>query len=261
MGERLLFFDFDRTLYSYESWSIPQSARESLLQLQAQGDIVVIATGRAPGALDFIRDTLNIPFRWMIAMNGQILYDGEQKVFEHFITLSSLAKIFDVAQQNGFAYGGFYSEGNLVNCINERVEEVWTAFHAPLPTPMPNFLEKRSLYHGHLYITQEEADRFFSPLLEDYLTNWSHPTLMNLISKETGKSEGISWLTKRYGIKREDTYAFGDGFNDKDMLLSVGHGVAMGNAADDLKAVAEYVAPLPDEDGIRKALIHYGLIG
>ena len=54
--------------------------------------------------------------------------------------------------------------------------------------------------------------------------------------------------------------AFGDGENDIEMLRFVGVGVAMGNGGDAVKAAADYVTDAVDEDGIAKALRHFGLI-
>ena len=79
----------------------------------------------------------------------------------------------------------------------------------------------------------------------------------------------LSGITKSYGMQkmldflhvdRKDTIAFGDGYNDLEMLQFVENGVAMGNAVDDLKAVADYVTDSVDQDGIYKAMKELGLI-
>ena len=54
--------------------------------------------------------------------------------------------------------------------------------------------------------------------------------------------------------------AFGDGENDMAMLRFAGIGVAMGNGSDLLKRKADYVTASVDDDGIEKALLHFGLI-
>ena len=54
--------------------------------------------------------------------------------------------------------------------------------------------------------------------------------------------------------------AFGDGGNDSGMLRHAGIGVAMGNANEEVKAAADYVTTSVDEDGIYKALKHFGVI-
>ena len=65
---------------------------------------------------------------------------------------------------------------------------------------------------------------------------------------------------KRFGFKLEETMAFGDGGNDIGMLRHAGIGVAMGNANDEVKAAADYITASVDEDGIYKALKHFGVI-
>lgn len=57
-----------------------------------------------------------------------------------------------------------------------------------------------------------------------------------------------------------DTMAFGDGGNDIAILRQAGIGVAMGNANDDVKAVANYITSSVDDDGIANALKHFGVI-
>ena len=57
-------------------------------------------------------------------------------------------------------------------------------------------------------------------------------------------------LVEHVGLKREDSYAFGDGINDLEMLTLVGHGVAMGNADPRVKAIADHVTEDVLEDGL-----------
>ena len=62
------------------------------------------------------------------------------------------------------------------------------------------------------------------------------------------------------GEKNENCYAFGDSRNDMTMLEHVGHSIAMGNATDDVKAACSWVTDRPENDGIEKAMKHFGLI-
>ena len=54
--------------------------------------------------------------------------------------------------------------------------------------------------------------------------------------------------------------AFGDAHNDAEMLKAVGLGVAMGNAEPEIKAIADYVCPAIDDDGIYRGLVDLGVI-
>ena len=80
------------------------------------------------------------------------------------------------------------------------------------------------------------------------------------MAKGGGKMVGIQRYLDSIGATRDEIIAFGDGHNDAEMLRYAGIGVAMGNAEDDTKAVADYVTADIDDDGIAKALEHFGLI-
>ena len=74
------------------------------------------------------------------------------------------------------------------------------------------------------------------------------------------KAVGIEKLVERINRNIDDTIAFGDGRNDIEMLETVKIGVAMGNAVDEAKAVANYETDRIENDGIVKALKHFELI-
>ena len=67
-------------------------------------------------------------------------------------------------------------------------------------------------------------------------------------------------LADIYGVHPENILAMGDSYNDMLMLAWAGTGVAMGNACDEALAAADYVTASVDDDGIRRALEHFGVI-
>jgi len=64
------------------------------------------------------------------------------------------------------------------------------------------------------------------------------------------KGVALARLADKLGVRREETIAIGDNDNDRPMIEWAGLGVAMGNARPDLRAIADYVAPPVDEDGV-----------
>ena len=70
-----------------------------------------------------------------------------------------------------------------------------------------------------------------------------------MISASRAASSALEQIRSRLGIPRERTVAGGDGFNDVEMLTWAGRGVAMGQAAQGVRAVADEVAPSVYEDG------------
>ena len=86
------------------------------------------------------------------------------------------------------------------------------------------------------FITGEVAGRFISGFVT--------------VSVGAGFGTGIEKMLKHYGIDKSQAMAFGDGNNDIEMLKAVGNGIAMANASDDLKAVADEICGDVSEDGI-----------
>lgn len=74
------------------------------------------------------------------------------------------------------------------------------------------------------------------------------------------KNKGIDAIINHFGIKLEETMAFGDGGNDIDMLKHAGIGIAMENARDDVKEIADFITTSVDDDGITNALKHYNVL-
>lgn len=254
------FFDFDDTLYSHTAGKVQESTKRCLKELLDCGERVIIATGRGAESVEMICFETEITPSVMIVMNGQIVIENGRIVFENHIALPSMASIIDIAKRERHAYGGYYAEGILANADTERVRKVWKDFSAPMPSIIPDFVNNYPLYQGNLYITREEA-AIYGSYLSDYILNWSHSFMVNLIPKDAGKSQAMRWCFKQYNIDHEKAFAFGDGFNDADMLQVVGHPIAMGNATPELKEIAEYVTGTVDENGIYQALKHYGLVG
>ena len=255
----ILFFDFDDTLYSHRAKCVSPAVQAALSRLHCHQQMLVVASGRGRESEQFIRDALGFIPDYLILMNGQLILQGEELVYENFAEAAPMKEMMDLAEQFGYPCGGYYADGILVNEMTIRVEAVWQDFQATPPVVIPHFQNRYSLYQGHLYITKDETASFLD-CMQNYVINWSHPYLVNLIPKSAGKSQAIRWLLDTLKIDRDRAYAFGDGFNDLDMLQAVGHGVAMGNGSDRLKAVAQYITSPVDGRGVLDALEHYSLI-
>ncbi len=78
--------------------------------------------------------------------------------------------------------------------------------------------------------------------------------------KDGSKAATILSVAHQLGISQKDVICFGDGQNDREMLQAAGVGVAMGNAAPEIQAIADKVTASNDEDGIWQALKELDLI-
>lgn len=109
------------------------------------------------------------------------------------------------------------------------------------------------------FITEEEEKEIRPSIPTCEIGRW-YPSFADVTAKGDTKQKGIDEIIRYFNIKLEDTMSFGDGGNDISMLRHAAIGVAMGQAKDDVKAAADYVTAPIDEDGISKAMKHFGII-
>ena len=112
--------------------------------------------------------------------------------------------------------------------------------------------EKVNYFFGDL----EERSRARAALEArgDVLVSSSFPNNLEINAIGASKGEAILRLASYLGIRPEETMGFGDGENDISMIRMAGIGVAMGNGAEILKAEADYITGINDEDGVAQAI-------
>lgn len=96
-------------------------------------------------------------------------------------------------------------------------------------------------------------------LAEDFSVMRSKPFFLEFTEKGVTKGTSLNHLIKELGIKREEVIAIGDSYNDQEMIEFAGLGVAMGNAPEDIKAVANYVTDTNMKDGVAKVVEEFVL--
>ena len=118
---------------------------------------------------------------------------------------------------------------------------------------------KDEVYQVMLACCPEEYDAILENVNHAKIATWWDKAV-DIIPANGGKGMGIAAMLEYYGIEESEALAFGDGNNDIEMLQAVGMGVAMGNASDDLKAVADDICGAVADDGIYHYCLEQGLI-
>jgi len=85
----------------------------------------------------------------------------------------------------------------------------------------------------------------------------SLPYFLEFASPDVTKAAGLDFLSEHLGFRRERTVAFGDGENDIELVDWAGYGVAVANAHELVKKVADLVCPAADEEGVAQVLEAY----
>ena len=251
------FFDIDGTLLSHKTKQIPPSVRDALQALKQEGIRCVVATGRMLREMDRL-PMGDVTFDAYITMNGQRTLDANRQHLDS-MPLEGAAKenALELFRKQEIPVILVEEDRLYLNFANQRVTDVQTSISSKVP-PVCTY-EGAELYQACVYITPEEASVLdpFRDICE--ITRW-HPGAVDLIAKGGGKRTAILRLLNKMGISPEEIIAYGDGENDMGMLQLAGIGVAMGNAEEKVKEIADYVTADIDEDGVAKALKHFHLI-
>ena len=168
--------------------------------------------------------------------------------------------MIDLAEQYGFDLNVMTHDNMYVTGMGERVQHIAKMINImPQVTDVRAIAATQSVVQMCPYI-DKELEQKIMPLLPDCVGSRWIDLFMDLNLKGVDKSLGISEVMKYYDMDLSQAMAFGDGGNDIPMVRDAAIGVAMGNACDELKQVADYVTASVDEDGVVRALEHFGLI-
>ena len=254
---KAVFFDVDGTLLSHRLNDVPASTRRALAQLRARGVKTLVATGRHMTEYDML-PVSDIPFDGYLTLNGNLLLDENRRAYAgNAIDRGEMEVLAHIFQAKRIPFVLIGENGRYINYVNDTVVRTQGETKGTIPELGSYGGEK--VYQILAFVPEHQKKLLDNLLDECSVTSWND-TGIDIIPKDGGKSAGIRQYLSLLGIDQSETMAFGDGENDVDMLEFAGVGVAMGNAADSVKAAADYVTDTVDNDGIEKALRHFGLI-
>ncbi len=257
---KAIFFDVDGTLLSFRTHRIPSSTEKAIGLLKDKGIKIIISTGRSINSLDSIQ---HIDFDGYITFNGGYCVNNDgMPLFRKTMDTSDISALLDYAdEQTDFCFS-FMSEHEVtINRITPPVASMYRMLNLPSP-PIGDYsqLDVSSILQANVFIAPEEEKQFMQEVMPNSIaTRWT-PLFADVNPRGQSKKVGVDIFCQQLGIDPKETLAFGDGGNDVTMLEHCGIGVAMGNAVDSLKAVADHITDEVDEDGIYNALKHLGVL-
>ena|SRR2546425_7882846 len=258
---RLLAIDLDGTLLTPRPHKgITPRAYTALRQAADKGLFIVIATGQT---LAVLRHTCaNLPLTApQIIENGAVIADMRTGMILHQQLLPSEHILPTLAVLHGFGlYRAYHSYERVY--VDRGTPRARSWYRPPVPpvvevdnvaslyphpciklaavgeadTLVAKRLELEQLFAGKLYVTQSAYD----------LLEFLHPA--------ASKGNALKMIAADLGVRPEEIVAFGDNYNDLGMIEFAGLGIAMENAPDDVKAVADYVTHSNAEDGVAVAI-------
>ncbi|MDA3931845.1 MAG: HAD family hydrolase [Tenericutes bacterium] len=251
----LIFFDLDGTLLN--NGQVVDGIPDIIDKLKKNGHTVALATGRNPNLLKGLKSQLNIE-HMVLANGGYVLSEGEV-IHERYIDFDTVKRLTKSADEYPFDL--------TIEYFDEYVaykDDTKATYHFSEYFDLPIAKFDNKLYPQRpVFAVLVFEDQVVEDIKDDFPElQFNKSGGMAYDVNPTGdlKAEGVRKMIEHFNYDLEEVYAIGDNYNDVKMLKSVGHGVAMGNAVDELKDIAEYVTDDIDKQGVYKALKHYKLI-
>lgn len=258
---KAIFFDIDGTLVSFRTHSIPSSTINALNTLRAKGIKIFISTGRPKPSM--MHAVGHLPFDGYVTLNGAYCFTADQQeIYKSRIPQTDIERLIRYHTQHSEVPFVLVDEEEwFITGINDDVKTVTDMVQEKIPDVRPiEEARNKNILQLIGYFKQEQDKYFFEEVLTHCTPMRWFPLFADIISTGNSKRHGIDTMIKHYGIKLEETMAFGDGGNDIPMLRHAGIGVAMGNSAPEVQSAADYVTTSVDEDGIQHALEHFNII-
>lgn len=257
---KAVFLDIDGTLTNSNK-TVSEYTKSQIKRLTDRGIYVILCSGRSnKDVCKYSQESL--ASNYSISSNGAQIYNCKTKenLYKSDIKYSDIKNIWNYCNKNNLEIvlnGEEKQYGNKAFCsdmyknktIIDNVEE----------------LEGSTIYqiiiNSNYYYEMKECESYIK-LNENYkIANYSkeyirgdinskEPYYIFVNNKSVDKGTAIKEFLKAMDIKREETICFGDRINDISMFKNCGHNVAMKNADEELKKIADYITSSNDEDGV-----------
>lgn len=254
---KIAFFDIDGTLIDMNTKVISDKMEETLIRLKENGVLICVATGRP---LKNLPHFPNVDFDVFLTFNGSYCCTRSEVISKTPIPSSDVQTIIENAKRINRPVVVASIDRMGANGKDQDLVEYFAVANQPV-TIAEDFeeLAKEDIYQMMIGCQKEEYDQILKHADGAAITAW-WPRAADIIPANGGKGLGVSKVLDYYQLSKEEAIAFGDGTNDIEMLQAVGLGVAMGNATDDVKAIADDVCGSVAEDGIYEYCEKYHLI-
>ena len=269
------FFDIDGTLVGFGKNELIPSTRRALAEAKENGHQLFICTGRSLMQIPAWLKESKL-FDGIVASAGAHVIHHDTEIYFHSMASDTVRRSVQFFTENEIPYmlqgrkynyiAELFSE-KLVGSFSEKLgispKQAKKMFVNCILTKNPDCTEvhtENDVILGMLYekspFNHEMMRKIMNPALHinPSSINKPDPCSGEITQADITKASGIRTVMDYFRVPREETAAFGDGYNDLEMLQFAGAGVAMGNSPDDVKAAADLVTDTLEADGLYHAM-------
>lgn len=260
---KIIALDMDGTLLD-DNKTITEENKKSLMRAKEKGVKVVLASGRPKdGLIKFLNELdLMQDDEYVLSYNGCLVQEAKSGKIIHEVGLkgTDLHYMYTLSREFNVNIHAFSEKHGLITPKMSKYTEVEASLNGIEATIIDFFdiPEDENIIKIMLVDEEEILDAAITRLPREAYDKYnivkSTPYFLEIINKNGNKGEGLKALADYLGAKREEVMAFGDAGNDKEMIEYAGLGVAMENAMEEVKKVADYITCNNNEDGVAKVV-------
>lgn len=255
---KIIFFDIDGTLIDIHKRKISEKTLQTLIRLKERNFILCLSTGRSP---------LTVPHfeGWepdvYLTFNGSYCYTREQVIYRNPLSTEDAKLVVENAAAINRPVSVATPKRLTANGRDKDLVDYYALakLDVDVSDDFGEVVARDEVYQIMCGGTESEYSALLQNVKNAKIAAW-WDRAVDIIPADSGKGVGIENVLAHYHLKKEEALAFGDGNNDIDMLQAVGMGVAMENASDELKAVADDLCGHAAEDGVYHYCVEHGLI-
>jgi Cof subfamily protein (haloacid dehalogenase superfamily) len=259
---KMIVLDLDDTLLNDEH-TLSKRNKEALMAAQELGVKVVLASGRPTFGMISLAKELQLDQygSYILSYNGSKIIDAtsNEELFNSTISSEMAHRLYDLSRREGVSILSYKDESIVIEEPNEYADIEATITGLPLQI-VDQFKESINepvvkammLAHPDVLVNVEQA--MIKEVGEEVSVFRSKPFFLEFTALNVTKGTSLSQLTKKLGIAPEEVIAIGDSYNDITMIEFAGLGVAMGNAPEAIKEIANYVTDTNNHDGVAKVV-------
>ena len=261
-NKKIVFFDIDGTIYRYGE-PIPKDTLEGIRRLKENGNLAVICSGRTKSMI--FPEILEIGFDGIIAGAGTYVEFGDNVLFEYKMNDDLANDVIQVMKESNImaipeGIEAIYFDTELMPDEYIPIYELYVEKVGKRAIALNKDIKVNISKISGRYLEGADREKFVNRYKESFNIVNHGKNFIEMIPKGYSKAVGIEKLITELGIPKENTYAFGDGMNDFEMLNYVEYGVAMGNSTEEFKSMMKYVTEDFNKGGIYNSLKRFGLI-
>lgn len=260
---KLLVLDLDGTLTNSKK-EISETNLKTLIQLQQSGVRIVLASGRPTYGIVPLAETLQLKKYggFILSYNGGeiIEWSTGEILYKNLLPNEVLPMLYDESKSANLTILTYDEQYILTENPSDGYVQKEAFLNKMQIRPVDNFLEaapvplpKCLIVGDPQQLMQTEAE--LSLRLQGIISVYrSEPYFLEVVPLGIDKARSLAVLLDKLGLTREEMVAMGDGYNDQSMIEFAGMGIAMANAQDPVKQVADYVTLSNDQDGVAVAV-------